>query len=203
LLSGLLVRGQCGLRTTAVYNNAGDAARYACTGQNSSYGEPLCQSLKAIPADAQVTSLILQAWEPAALEASLAVAAGLRAERAALQQQWRQRLERAQYQLDQAGRRYTGTGPENRLVARTLERDGETVLAGQVRLTAGHERLRRERPQSPTPAELAAIGQLTTDLPAPWQASASTSEERQSIVRLLLERLLVSVVDGSERGRLE
>ena len=102
--------------------------------QNSSYGEPFCQSLKAAPVDAQVTSLILQALEPAALEASLAVAADLQAERAALEQQWRQRLERAQYQVDQARRRYASTEPENRLVARTLERDWEEALAEQVRL---------------------------------------------------------------------
>jgi len=61
----------------------------------------------------------------------------LQAERAALEQQWRQRLERAQYKGDQARRRYASTEPENRLVARTLERDWEEALAEQVRLTAG------------------------------------------------------------------
>jgi hypothetical protein len=203
LLSGLLVCGQCGLRMTAIYNNDGHAARYACTGQNSSYGEPFCQSLKAAPVDALVTSLILLTLEPAALEASLALAADLQAERAALEQQWRQRLERAQYQVDQARRRYASTEPENRLVARTLERDWEAVLAEQVRLTADHERFRRERPQSPSPAELAAIRQLTTDLPALWRAPTTTNQERQTICRLLLERLLVTVVDGSEQVRLE
>jgi Resolvase, N terminal domain/Recombinase zinc beta ribbon domain/Recombinase len=203
LLSGLLVCGQCGLRMTAVYNNAGHAARYVCAGQHSSYGVPFCQSLKADPVDAQVTSLILQALEPAALETSLAVGADLQAERAALEQQWRHRLERAQYQVDQARRRYASTEPENRLVARTLERDWETALAEQVRLTADYERFRRERPQSPSPAELAAIRRLTNDLPALWQAPTTTSEERQTIVRLLLERVLVSVIDGSEQVRLE
>jgi excisionase family DNA binding protein len=203
LLSGLLVCGRCGLRMTAAYNSNGYAARYCCTGQNSSYGEPFCQSLKASPVDVQVTSLVLQALEPAALEASLAVAADLQVERATLEQQWRQRLERAQYQVDQARRRYTSTEPENRLVARTLERDWEATLAEQVRLTAAHERFRRERPQSPSPAELAAIRQLTNDLPALWQARTTTSEERQTIVRLLLERVLVTVVDGSEQVRLE
>jgi len=44
---------------------------------------------------------------------------------------------------------------------------------------------------------------LTTDLPALWQAPATTSEERQTIVRLLLERVLVTVLDGSEQVRLE
>jgi len=203
LLSGLLVCGQCGLRMTVIYNNDGHAARYACTGQNSSYGEPFCQSLKAAPVDAEVTSLILQALEPAALEASLALAVDLQAERAALEQQWRQRLERAQYQVDQARRRYASTEPENRLVARTLERDWEMALAEQVRLTADHERFRRERPQSPSPAELAAIRQLTTDLPALWRAPTTTNQERQTIVRLLLERLLVTVLGGSEQVRLQ
>jgi DNA invertase Pin-like site-specific DNA recombinase len=203
LLSGLLVCGQCGLRMMAFYNNDGHTARYACTSQHVSYAEPFCQSLKAAPVDAQVTSLILAALEPAALEASLAVAADLQTERAALEQQWRQRLERAQYQVDQARRRYASTEPENRLVARTLERDWEAALAEQVRLTAEHERFRRERPQSPNPAELAAIRQLTTDLPALWRAPTTTNEERQTIVRLLLERVLLTVVDNSEQVRLE
>jgi DNA invertase Pin-like site-specific DNA recombinase len=203
LLSGMLVCGQCGLRLTADYNNDGHTARYVCAGQHSSYGEPFCQSLKAAPVDAQVTSLILQALEPAALEASLAVAADLQAERAALEQQWRQRLERAQYQVDQARRRYASTEPENRLVARTLERDWEAALADQLRLRAEYERFQRERAQSPTPGELAAIRQLTTDLPALWQAPTTTNEERQTIVRLLLERVLLTVIDGSEKVRLE
>jgi excisionase family DNA binding protein len=203
LLSGLVVCGRCGLRMKAAYNNDGHAARYICSGERSRYGGPFCQSLKAAPVDKQVTSIVLQALEPAALEASLAVAADLQAERAALEQQWCQRLERAQYKVDQARRRYASTEPENRLVARTLERDWEEALAEQVRLTADHERFWRERPQAPGPAELAAIRQLTTDLPALWQAPTTTGEERQTIVRLLLERVLLTVLDDSEQVRLE
>jgi len=203
LLSGLLICGRCGLRMIAGYNNDGHAARYACTGMHTSYDEPFCQSLKAAPVDAEVTQLVLQALEPAAIEASLAVAADLEAERAALERQWRQRLERAQYQVDQAGRRYASVEPENRLVARTLEQDWETALVEQARLAADYERFRRERLQSPSPAELAAIRNLTTDLPALWLAPTTTREERQTIVRLLLERVLVTVLDGTEQVRLE
>ena len=188
---------------TAAYNNAGHAARYLCGSYSSSYGGPFCQSLKSAPVDDKVTSVILQALEPAALEASLAVAADLQAERATLEQQWRQRLERVQYKVDQARRRYANTEPENRLVARTLERDWEEALAEQVRLAADHERFHRERPQPPSPAELAAIRELTADLPALWQASTTTSEERQTIVRFLLERVLLTVVNDSEQVRLE
>jgi len=203
LLSGLLVCGQCGLRMGATYNNNGHAARYACTGQYSSYGTALCQSLKASPVDAEVTRLVLQALEPAAVEISLAAAADLQAERAALERQWRQRLERAQYEVNHARRCYASTDPENRLVARTLERDWETALAEQLRLEAEYERFQRELPQAPSPAELAAIRQLTNDLPALWQAPTTTREERQTIVRLLLERVLVTVIDGTEQVQLE
>ncbi len=88
-------------------------------------------------------------------------------------------------------------------MARTLERDSEAALADQVRLMADYERFRRERPQSPSSAEHAAIRQVTNDLPALWQTRTTTSEERQTIVRLLLERVLVTEVDGSEQVRLE
>ncbi len=130
------------------------------------------------------------------MEASLAVAADLEAERAALEHIGVSGWNGRNIKVDQARRRYASTEPENRLVARTLERDWEAALAEQVRLTADYERFRRERPKSPTSgAELAAIRELTTDLPALWQAATTTSEERQTIVRFLLERV------SADRGR--
>ncbi len=203
LLSGLIVCGRCGLRMTATYNNAGHAARYQCIGARTSWDAPSCQALKAAPVDAEVTRLILKALEPAAIEASLAAALDLEAERKALDQHWSQRLERARHKVDQARRRYASVEPENRLVARTLEQDWEAALSEQARLLADHERFQRERPQAPSPAELAAIRDLTKDLPALWRAETTTRQERQTIARLLLERILVTVIGGSEQVRLE
>ena len=203
LLSGLIVCGRCGLRMTAAYNNAGHAARYQCIGARTSFEAPSCQALKAAPVDAEVTRLILKALEPAAIEASLAAALDLEAERKTLNQHWSQRLERAQHQVDRARRRYASVEPENRLVARTLEQYWETALSEQALLLADHERFQRERPQAPSPAELAAIQDMTQDLPALWRAETTTQQERQTIARLLLERILVTVVGGSEQVRLE
>ena len=150
-----------------------------------------------------IRRLILKALAPAAIEASLAAALDLEAERKALNQHWSQRLERAQHQVDQARRRYASVEPENRLVARTLEQDWETAPGEQARLLADHERFQRERPQAPSPAELAAIQDLTKDLPALWRAKTTTQQERQMIARLLLERILVTVIGASEQVRLE
>ena len=201
LLSGLITCGRCGMRMTAQYNNNGHAARYVCNTMNSEYGEPFCQSLTAGPLDAQVARLVLQALEPAALEASLALAANLEAERAALDSHWQQRLERARYAVERARRQYDACEPENRLVARSLERAWEETLVEQTRLEAEYERVRREQLHVPSSAELLAIHNLAQDLPALWRAETTTQEERQTIVRLLLERVLVEVVQDSEQVR--
>ena len=203
LLSGVLICGRCGLRMNAQYNNNGHAGRYVCGAMKSSYGDPFCQSLTAAPLDALVADLVLQALAPAALEASLALTADLAAERAALDQQWQQRVERGRYQADRARRQYAAVEPENLLVARTLEQDWEAALAEQTRLEAEYQRFRSAQAAAPSAAELAAIQALAQDVPALWQAETTTREERQTIVRLLLERVLVTVVDGSEQVRVE
>ena len=203
LLSGLLICGRCGLRMTAQYNNNGHAGRYTCQSMRSSYGEPLCQSLKAAPLDGLVARLILQAIEPAALEVSLAIASDLEGERAALDLHWQQRRERARYGVERARRQYDAVEPENRLVARTLERAWEEALAEQARLDAEHERFRREQPLAPSPAELTAIRSMARDLPAIWRADTTTQADRQTIIRMLIERVLVEIIDGSEQVRVE
>jgi len=182
LLSGLLICGRCGLRMLAQYNHNGHAARYVCSQMQSCYGEAFCQSLKAAPLDALISGLVVEALKPAAIEASLALVENLEAERAALERHWRQRLERAGYEVERARRQYAAVEPENRLVARTLERDWEAALAEQARLEADHERVKRARKEAPSAAELAAIRGLSQDLPALWRAETTTQQERQTVV---------------------
>ena len=201
LLSGMMICGRCGLRMVAQYNNNGVLARYSCIRMAVDYGEPTCQTLKAAPLDALVTRLVLQALEPAALEASVRAASDLACEREALERQWQHCLERARYEAERARRQYDAVEPENRLVARTLERQWEQLLAEQTRLEGEHERFQREQPQVLSPAEIGAIHSLASDVPAVWDAAVQ--EERQTIVRLLLERILVEVVNGTEQVRVE
>jgi hypothetical protein len=163
------------------------------------YAEPVCQTLKAAPLDALVERLVIAALEPAALEASLLAAGELERERAALDSQWRRRLERAGYQAERARRQFDATEPENRLVARTLERQWEEALAEQAQLQAEYDRFQRDQPRALSPAEVATLRDQAGDLPGIWHSA--TQEERQTLVRLLLERVLVEVVDGTERVR--
>jgi hypothetical protein len=70
--------------------------------------------------------------------------------------------------------------PENRLVARTLERAWEAALSEQAQLEAEYERLKRDKSQASSAAELAAIRELMHDLPALWRAETGLPNSPQA-----------------------
>ena len=203
LLSGLVVCGRCGLRMAAAYNNNGAGLRYSCSREMVDYGGSMCQSLTGTPLDTWMSELVLQALEPAALEVSLDVAADVEAQRQRLHQQWDKRLERATYEVERAARHYDAVEPENRLVARTLERQWEQALEAQAQLQADHRRFLAEQPATLSAAERDAIRRLASDLPALWHAETTTAADRQAIIRQLVERVVVTVQGESEKVDLE
>lgn len=203
LLSGLVVCGRCGFRMAAVYNNNGAGLRYNCSREMVDYGGVICQSLAGLPLDAWMSELVLQALEPAALEVSLAVATDVEAQRQRLHQQWQQRLERAAYEVDSAARHYRAVDSENRLVARTLERQWEEALVAQEQLQADHRRFLAEQPATLSATQRDAIRRLASDLPALWHARTTTAADHQAIIRQLIERIVVTVQGESEKVDLE
>jgi hypothetical protein len=137
--------------------------------------------------------------EPAALEASLQVARDAEAERRQLHSQRARRLERARCQAERAFRQYNAVEPENRLVARTLEKQWEAALAEAEALKAEYAGLLSRQPPVLSEQECAEISRLAEDIPALWRAATTTAEDRQSVVRQLVERVVATVEGDSER----
>lgn len=199
LLGGLLSCDRCGRRMAVRYCGSKSRPWYARTSGSTEYAEPLCQSASGAALDALVASQLLAAVEPAALEASLAAVAGVERERAALTRQWRLRRERARYEVERAARQYQACEPENRLVARELERRWEDALKQQRQVEDEHDRWLRSAPARLTDEDERAIRSLAADLPAVWAAETTTPADRQRIARLLLERVTVDTDRASER----
>jgi len=124
LLGGLVYCGRCGKRLMVQYGGRADRLRYQCARASQNLGEPLCLGIVGRDLDRFVEEQILKILEPASLELCLAVTEDLEEERQRLDQQWRQKLERAAHQVDRAARQFHAVEPENRLVARTLETPG-------------------------------------------------------------------------------
>jgi Recombinase/Resolvase, N terminal domain/Recombinase zinc beta ribbon domain len=141
LLGGVLFCGRCGYRMQVNYGNNGSGLRYVCARAHIAYGEPECQALAGGRLDALVGAQVLAALRPAALELHLAAAADVEEQRRQLHQQWRLRLERADYEVERAARQYHQVEPEHRLV-RTV--GSYRQLADYPRLCARLAELRAE-----------------------------------------------------------
>jgi DNA invertase Pin-like site-specific DNA recombinase len=198
LLAGLLLCGRCGRRLMAAYGGTANHLRYTCMRATIDYGAPGCLSLAGAFLDDFVATQIMQVLQPAALELSLAAEQALRAERAQLDAHWQQRLERARYGAQRAARQYTAVEPENRLVARELERQWEEALRHEQHEHEAYARFRREQPAECTAQEREAIRRLAHDIPGVWEAPETTAHERQEIVRVLLERVTIAVQGDSD-----
>lgn len=203
LLGGLVVCGICAQRMQVDYeaSSRGLIHRYSCQRRHHTYGEPRCQQMAGAFLDAHVVTSLLAALAPAALELSVAAAEQVETHRAEVERIWHQRLERAELAADRARRQYRLVEPENRLVARTLERDWEQALAEHAGLVEEYERYQHTRPARLSAAELAAIRALAEDIPALWAAPTTTDADRKKLVRAVIERVEVSADGETEKVR--
>ena len=72
--------------------------------------------------DPAVCTAVLKAMAPSQLELAVESVRQLEERDQAVGQQWQHRIERADYEVQLAQRRYEEVDPSNRLVASTLER---------------------------------------------------------------------------------
>jgi DNA invertase Pin-like site-specific DNA recombinase len=197
LLSGILVCGNCGRRMQPTYHAKG-IAHYTCHRQHAEATEPRCYGLAAKSLDELVSQQVLRALEPGALELSRKARADVEQERERLHQHWRQRLQRARYDVELAERRYQEVDPANRLVAATLEKRWEETLGQQRQLQEEYERFEGQKPAHLSVDDQARITALASDIPALWNAPATTNSDRKQIIRCLVERVVVQVRCDSE-----
>lgn len=200
LLAGLVVCGQCGCRMQTRYTQT---LRYACQRHALDYAAPACQSLVGEPLEQLVAAQILQVVTPASLELSRRAAQECERERSALDRHWRLRLERARQEAERAFRQYNAVEPENRLVARTLERQWEEALLAQRTLEEEYHRFQQTQPTRLSAAEHAQIETLAHDLPTLWQAPQTSVTDKRQVVRLLLQRVVVWAPASSQEVRVQ
>ena len=199
LLAGLLICAKCGCRMLVQYSGAANRHTYRCNRRLTDYGEAGCQYVAGPALDQVVSAWVLAALEPAALELSLEAAQHLERERADLDRLWQQRLERAAYEAERAGRQYRVAEPENRLVVRQLEREWEERLTTHQQLEEDYHRFVRDQPRLLSAVEQEAIRRLATDIPALWDAPTTTVADRKEIIRQVITRIVVDAQGTSER----
>lgn len=201
LLAGLLTCGRCGRNMSVSYS--GNHLRYTCQRGAVDYGEDICQSLAGRDLDESIGRLLLESIRPASLEVSLAAASDIAKQRADNDRQWKHRLERINYETELARRSYAAVDPEHRQVARQLERRWEEKLSEQETLHQEYQRFAVDQPSELLASERELIHSLSENVESLWRAATTTSEDRQTIARMLLDRVVVSVNSMNEQVELE
>nr|WP_294169494.1 recombinase family protein [uncultured Sphingomonas sp.] len=194
LLQGLVHCGRCGRQMGMSYGR--QQPRYECRHVQTHTGGPMCQSFVAPAVDEVVVQAFLEAVRPAGLEATLVALRELGRERQGADRQWQLRLERARYEARLAQRQYDAVDPDNRLVARELERRWEISLAQVARLQEDYESLRQTELRPLDQVEAEDVRRLASDLPALWHADTTTAVDRKRLLRLVIAAVTVTVRPG-------
>src|SRR5476649_1805369 len=87
-----------------------------------------------------------------------------------LDRQWTLRRERARYEAERARRQYDSVEPENRLVARSLEKVWEEKLRVVDQVEQDYRKWSTQDPLVLQHADHAALRALAENLPAIWHA---------------------------------
>lgn len=192
LLQGIILCGHCGAHLSLHYSGAkGEFPVYKCTAGKRDGDARVCQEVRGLGLDAEVERLVLAALAPDQLSIALAAMEQLEQEAAGLLHQWQLRVERARYEAERARRQFDAVEPENRLVARTLERAWEEKLRVLEQVEQQAKAQRRAERLVLTDADRDAIVALATALPTLWQAESTLPAERKRLLRLLVKAVIV------------
>ncbi len=200
LLQGIVVCGRCGRHMYLRYSGRhGDYPVYHCSADQQRDGGRRCQEVRALGVDGEVERLALAALAPDRIAVAVAALGELEEEARLLERQWSLKRERTRYEAERARRQYDAVEPENRLVARSLERAWEERLRQVEQIEAEYADWRRAQPLSLSDADRAQILLLGEDLPRLWKAATTTAAERKQMLRLLLKEVVLD--QRRERGQ--
>jgi hypothetical protein len=180
------------------------APRYLCsrTHQLQATRRP-CQALGGVRLDAAVAEAFLDAATPAAVQATADAIGQLRAEHDERVRQQCLAVERADYEADRARRQFDACEPENRLVARTLERALEVALSEAERARRRLVDVERQRPAALTDGEVRALKRAAADVRRVWAARTTTDRDRKQLLRTLVTDAVLTVDRENDRAEVE
>jgi hypothetical protein len=202
LLQGLMLCGTCGHALTVRYRgNGGLYPVYLCSGQRrDARATRDCMTLRCDLLDTAIATKALQALKPAELELALATLQELEMRDQAVLHQWQMRLERAEYEVALAERRYQEVDPSQRLVASTLERRWNDAMLGVEELKKQYADFEQQKARVATPEQKAKVLALAQDLPRLWHAPTTQARDRKRMLRLLIKDITVEKQRGARHA---
>jgi excisionase family DNA binding protein len=172
----------------------GNCPRYLCSRANQLYGSGHgCQSLGGRRVEQRVLDEVFTVLAPASLAATVKALTEAEQAHAATLRTFQLAVERARYEAERARRQYDAVEPENRLVARTLERALEAKLAAQRQAERDLITQQARRPVHLADDELAWLSRAGADIRAIFNAPTTTFRERKQLLRAILSEVVITI----------
>jgi DNA invertase Pin-like site-specific DNA recombinase len=203
LLQGLLRCGRCGRVMQVGYSGKTLVPNYSCVRGNQLYGTGRCQSVGGRRIERVVLDQVFEALRPAGIEATLRAIEHAGGDYQARVRSVELELERAQIHAERARRQFDACEPENRLVARTLEREWEQRLTQAHHAERALGEVTARRPDPLTDEEIAFCRRAGADLRNVFDAPSTTQQERKQLLRAILAEVVVTVDRVSEQHAAE
>jgi len=195
LLAGLAICGRCGRRMRVDYSTHKRSHwRYVCVGKHDTR-QQICWSVSGETIDRAVEDVFLSTMVPEEIDLTIAVEREVGEQAKSLEAQWQARLEQARYEARRAERRYKAVDPENRVVARTLEREWEARLQDLDEVERQYSEARRVRRVDLTASDRTMLRTIARDLPAVWRAESTKQADRKAMLRLVIEAVSLEPID--------
>ncbi|MFC1572927.1 recombinase family protein [Candidatus Eisenbacteria bacterium] len=193
LLQGLLICADCGRKIYIRYTgNGGIYPCYQCTWRKrDGLSHKHCISIPCRVLDKAVSARVVEVLQPSQINIAVRAFEELERRTGAINRQWQLRIQRAEYEVQLAQRRYEEVDPSNRLVASTLEKRWNDGLLSLEEVRKQYEEHRKTTGLSDIARRKSEVLSLGKDLPRLWQAKTTKDKDRKRILRLLLKDVTV------------
>lgn len=190
LLQGIILCGRCS--RPMVVGQGSKYQAYICRRAQMLYAESQCQAFPVRYLDQAISEIFLEALAPAQIDTILAALSIMEQDKQALERQWQLRLERAKYNIQLAQRQYDAVDPDNRLVARELEKRWNDALEAFNNLAQEYALVKRNELAPLNEIDKEAVRQLANDLPALWHASTTATVDQKRLLRLVIQEVTLT-----------
>ena len=196
LLAGLMFCRRCGLRMGVSYSGSSPYGRYRCDAANMRHGATKCISFSTLDVDEHVARQLIAVVQPGAIEAARVAwehdAAGNNRALEALEL----RAEQARFEASRAERQYNAVDPDNRTVARELERRWNVALELAHALEQQVIDARAIEPRAAATAlDMDEYLSLSRDIERVWSADTTEIALKKRIARAVIEQIWTDVDD--------
>ena len=202
LLQGMLICARCGRALTVRYQSHGGLyPLYLCNRRRrEGLATTDCMSVRSNLLDNAIGEAVLTALQPAKLELALTALNELEQRDHAVMRQWHMRIERAEYEVALAERRYQECDPANRLVAGTLERRWNNAMLRLDEIKTQAAQFQSQKAHVATSEQKAQVLALARNLPRLWRAPTTSAKDRKRMLRLLIRDITVEKLSAARQA---